>query len=804
MSSPGLMDRAGVGGTRVCALWCSGQTLNTSVAMRNGGTAVAYIAALSLGLALLLVNPFAPSSERRQSSRPSPDLSSLPSGLQAAASEALGAASVAYATSPVHAGFAAGNAAQRLQLRFGTDGVRVHSAHATLGLAVNAIGEGSSLRAVAPVAPSSSANRVIYRHRGFTEWFANGPLGLEQGFSIQRAPSRVGGGPLTLVMGLSGSGRPSVLQGGRSLTLSGGDGASLRYGGLMATDSGGHALKAWLELRAHRLILRVDTDGARYPIKIDPFVQQGDSLTGGGEWAAGEFGASVALSADGNTALIGAPSDDFRVGAAWVFTRLGSTWSQQGSKLTGAGEVGEGKFGTALALSADGNTALIGGIGDNNATGAVWVFTRSGSTWSQQGEKLVGSSPEVEGRFGQSVALSGDGATALVGCGQFYGHGGGAWVFTRSGSTWSQQGSRLNPSGEVGEGSFGKSVALSSDGSSALIGAPGDDSGVGAAWVFTRSGEEWAQQGSKLTGGEESGSGGFGEGDFGYSVALSAEANNALIGGPADTNESGAAWVFVRSGSTWAQQGPKLTTGIQGDHAFFGRSIALSGSGNVALIGGAGWVFVRSGSTWAEQGSQLFMGEGEENEFGESVALSADGATALIGGPNATVGNTGSAGRAYVYSTAPQPPRVVPTPASSIEAASATLNAKANPNGYQVSECAFEYGTSIAYEHSVSCKSLPGAGGSAVAVSAPVTELNEETIYHFRVRATSSVGTSYSADETFQTPSGVPSFTWSGRSEALSESSFDWSLGTNWQGGEMPTSDGSVRALSFPHLSDST
>ncbi len=156
-------------------------------------------------------------------------------------------------------------------------------------------------------------------------------------------------------------------------------------------------------------MLRVDARRARYPIEIDPFVQQGDSLTGGGEWAGGDFGASVALSADGSTALIGAPSDDFGVGAAWVFTRTGSTWSQQGNKLTGAEERGDGEFGTAVALSADGNTALIGGIGDDKDTGAVWVFTRSGSTWSQQGEKLVGSSPEEEGRFGQSVALSGEG-----------------------------------------------------------------------------------------------------------------------------------------------------------------------------------------------------------------------------------------------------------------------------------------------------------------------------------------------------------------------------------------------------------
>ncbi len=794
----------------VAALRHSRQTLNGRLAKRDGGAYVAHLIALSLALALLMLDPLALSSGPRASwqlprSRSVSDLSSLPTGLQVAASAALGAASAIYTASPVRAGFVARNPVQRLRLRFGPEGVEVHSAHVTVGLALEGIGEGSMLRAVDRVAPSAHANRVVYPHTGFTEWFANGPLGLEQGFSIQRAPSHARGGPLTLVMGLSGGMRAAVRADRRGLFLGGAGGTLLRYDGLTATGAGGHELKAWLELRAHRLILRVDTQGARYPIGIDPFVQQGNSLTGGGEWAGGRFGASVALSANGNTALIGAPEDNSRIGAAWVFTRSGFTWSQQGSKLTGARERGEGQFGTAVALSADGNTALIGGIGDDKDTGAVWVFTRSGSTWFQQGEKLVGSSPELEGRFGQSVALSGDGTTALIGCGPFYGHGGGAWIFTRTGSLWSQQGPRINPTGEVGEGNFGTSVALSSDGSTALIGTPWDDSHAGAAWVFVRSGEEWVQQGNKLTGGEESGSNGFGEGAFGASVALSAEGDTALIGGPADTNESGAAWVFVRSGSTWAQQGSKLTAGegVNGYYAGFGRSVALSGSGDIALIGGQGWVFERSGSTWIEQQSHLFTGEGpeREREFGESVALSADGATALIGGPYATVGNTASAGRTYVYTSMPQAPRVVPAATSSIAVNSATLNANVNPNGYEVGKCEFEYGVSLAYEHSVPCESLPGAGESFVGVSAPISGLSEETTYHFRIVVSNSVGTNEGPDETFQTRPLVPSFTWSGGSTVVSESSFDWSFGANWQGEEMPTSDEAIRTLTFPHLS---
>src|SRR5207302_6538509 len=112
-------------------------------------------------------------------------------------------------------------------------------------------------------------------------------------------------------------------------------------------------------------------------------------LTGSGEVGEGHVGFSVALSADGNTALVGGLADNSETGAAWVFVRSEGSWSQQGSKLTGGGEVGRGLFGYSVALSADGNTGLIGGRADNSGIGAVWVFTRSGSTWEQAGAKLT-------------------------------------------------------------------------------------------------------------------------------------------------------------------------------------------------------------------------------------------------------------------------------------------------------------------------------------------------------------------------------------------------------------------------------
>jgi hypothetical protein len=247
----------------------------------------------------------------------------------------------------------------------------------------------------------------------------------------------------------------------------------------------------------------------------------------------------VALSADGATALIGAPGDKSGRGAAWVFTSSGSTWTQHGSKLTAPERDREGRFGRSVALSADGDTALIGAPGDSQRLGAVWVFTRSGETWSQQGSELAGGEEAGAGRFGFSTALSADGNTALIGGRSDDEGAGAAWVFTRSGETWAQQGDKLTGAGESGAGEFGYSVALSADGNTALIGGPRDSNGLGAAWVFTRSGETWTQQAERHTAVGE-----LGRAKFGASVALSADANIALIGAPSNDRRLGTAWTL--------------------------------------------------------------------------------------------------------------------------------------------------------------------------------------------------------------------------------------------------------------------
>jgi hypothetical protein len=308
-----------------------------------------------------------------------------------------------------------------------------------------------------------------------------------------------------------------------------------------------------------------------------------------------EQGAAVALSADGNTALIGGTFDSGGAGAAWVFTRSGSTWAQQ-AKLVGAGAVGMAQQGASVSLSADGNTAIIGGPADNNRTGAAWVFTRSGTTWTPQGGKLAGSDASGSAQQGFSVALSGDGNTALIG-GPFDNNGmGAAWVFIRVGG-WTQYRSKLVGSFASAASKQGLSVALSSDASTILIGGPYDTAGdSGAAWVFTLANDgTWTQQ-TKLS--DEFGSGAM----QGSGVALSGDGNTALLGGPMADGGAGATWVFSRTGSTWTEQAnnrSKLVGSGAAGLAGQGVAVALSADGTTAVIGGNGdngqigaaWVF---------------------------------------------------------------------------------------------------------------------------------------------------------------------------------------------------------------------
>ena len=217
--------------------------------------------------------------------------------------------------------------------------------------------------------------------------------------------------------------------------------------------------------------------------------QQGNKLVGKGCIGNAEQGVGVSLSGDGNTAIIGGYMDDGGIGASWVFERTKGMWRQQGSKIVGAAAVGSAGQGYAVSISGDGNTAIVGGYTDNGGLGASWIFTRRNEVWRQQGAKLVGSDfMQITYcvQQGVSVSLSSNGNTAIVG-----GFGdnvaiGASWIFTRQNGEWHQLGNKLVGTGAIGNAWQGYAVSISGDGNSAIVGGPNDNGGIGGTWIFNR------------------------------------------------------------------------------------------------------------------------------------------------------------------------------------------------------------------------------------------------------------------------------------------------------------------------------
>lgn len=387
--------------------------------------------------------------------------------------------------------------------------------------------------------------------------------------------------------------------------------------------------------------------------------------------ASDNFGRSVAISDDGSTAIVGSFLDDVGAnvdqGSVKIYIRSGNAWIEQ-QQLFGTGGAAGDRFGFSVALSSDGNTAIVGAyfdkIGANATQGSVTIFTRAAGTWSQQ-QQISSVTGAADDRFGYSVALSSDGNTAIVGA---YtddvganSNQGSATVFTRTGSAWTQQ-QQLTQSGGAGSDSFGISVALSSDGNTAIVGAYADDVGSnsnqGSAVIFKRSGSVWTQQ-QQINAAD-----GAASDLFGVSVALSSDGSTAAVGAYQDdiglNAEQGSVTFFTRSGSVWTQQ-QQVFASDGSASAYFGRSLDLTSDGNTAIIGtvfddpdgnvnqGSATVYTRAGGVWSPQQQVISSSEHLVNEFGIGVALSGDGLTLIIGAEATDVGANADQGASFIF-----------------------------------------------------------------------------------------------------------------------------------------------------------
>jgi hypothetical protein len=460
------------------------------------------------------------------------------------------------------------------------------------------------------------------------------------------------------------------------------------------------------------------------------------------------FGHAVALSADGTTLAVGAYGEDSNAtgingdqtndsasgsGAVYVFTRSGGTWSQQAYVKASNTDAGD-YFGGTVALSSDGNMLAVGAIGeDSNATGingdqtnnsasgsgAVYVFTRSGATWSQQAY-VKASNAEAGDNFGGALALSANGTVLAVGAKNESSNAtgingdqtdnsasasGAVYILSRAGTTWSQR-AYVKGSNTEAVDYFGWAVALSSDGYTLAVGARNESSnasgiggdqtndsisGSGAVYVFSRSGTAWSQQAYVKA--SNPGAGDF----FGDAVALSSDGNTLAVGAEWESSNAtgingdqtdnsasgfGAVYVFTRSGTAWSQQAyVKASNSGAGDE--FGISLALSSDGNTLAVGalmessndtginvdqvdnsatgsGAVYVFTRSGTAWSQQAYVKASNTGGFDLFSSGLALSSDGNTLVVGaewessnatGINGDQSNNslGNVGTVYLY-----------------------------------------------------------------------------------------------------------------------------------------------------------
>lgn len=376
------------------------------------------------------------------------------------------------------------------------------------------------------------------------------------------------------------------------------------------------------------------------------------------------FGSSVAIS--GDTAIIGAYGANVGgnpLGAAYVFVRTGGAWIEQ-QKLVAADGASGDFFGISVAIN--GETAIVGArfddLGAGTDQGSAYVFVRSGSTWTQQ-QKLTAANAVNNDRLGWSVAVNGE--TAVVGAIGTNSARGSAYVFVRNGTVWAQQQQLTATAGSVND-FFGLSSAIS--GETIIVGAPnaaGVSSLQGAAYVFVRNGSVWTQQ-QKLAAADGASADGFGT-----SVGISGE--TAIVGAPRDDigarTDQGSAYTFVRNGTTWSQQ-QKLTAADGAGSDLFGQSVAISGE--TVIVGanfadvtatnqGAAYTFVRSGTTWTQLQKLLAPDAVANDQFGTVVSIS--GERAIIGAQSKTIAGNVGQGAAYIFATViPPPPTPTPSP----------------------------------------------------------------------------------------------------------------------------------------------
>lgn len=398
-------------------------------------------------------------------------------------------------------------------------------------------------------------------------------------------------------------------------------------------------------------------------------VNEQQILTASDKVAADNFGIRVSISADGTRLVVGAyfadPSGLSAAGKAYIYVKTNGVWVQE-AVLTASNKATNDYFGVGVSMCADGTRVAIGAynktVGGLASAGAVYVFSRSGSTWTQEAI-LTASDKAAADQLGQGLAIDATGTRVVAGALESgANNAGAAYVFSRSGTVWAQE-AKLTASDGASIDYLGLSASITANGDRVLVSSYGADVGgtadAGAAYVFVRSGTSWTQE-AKLSASDKAVSD-----NFSFRVNISSDGTRAIIGAhnadPSGVASAGKAYIFIRSGSTWSEEAI-LTASNKAANDLFGADVNISSDGSIAAVAayssefagytdcGVVYLFTRTGSTWSQQAILSASDKGNTSYFGHSLDMDETASTLLIGALNASPSGVAGAGSAYIFS----------------------------------------------------------------------------------------------------------------------------------------------------------
>jgi hypothetical protein len=380
------------------------------------------------------------------------------------------------------------------------------------------------------------------------------------------------------------------------------------------------------------------------------------------------FGKDVAMNSDGTKVIVsaylehaGGTSD---AGSAYIYTYNGVSWVEH--KLVSPDNETSAQFGTSVSMSSDGMKVIVGAMHDDEGatdTGAAYIFTYSGGSWDA-GTKIVAPDKAQDDRFGNSVGMSGDGTKVIVGAyiededvagGTTLTSAGSAYIFTYNGSSW-DTGTKIVASDRAGSDLFGRSVAMNSDGTKAIVGAEGGE----AAYIFTYNGSSWVEQQILVASDADAGD------KFGFDVAMSGDGTKVIVGAylehAGNLSDAGAAYIYTYNGSSW-DTGTKIVAPDKEAGDRFGYNVGMSSDGTGVIVGaylehagvltdtGSAYIYTYDGSNW-DTGLKISAPVGDRtanDQFGSSVAMNSDGKKVIVGALLADPNSLSSAGFAHVF-----------------------------------------------------------------------------------------------------------------------------------------------------------